>query len=225
MCVDAEGALAMPLNFGEVGTDCAKDAERVAIQQRVFDRAAKAMAGLPHGKTFVPPKIVEDWGWKRLALGLYAIKDNALRLNMRVLCDPESYENTLAHETAHAVQYQWLVQVYGPHQGTWPRRYQTPHSEVWIAAQQRMGYRLSVTKSVDIAKAFPEKYAGAHCSCGRPHALTRSYIAKHAGQKVWSVCKCGKQIPMEEFKGAGASQSPCKYGRTKRGTCRRRPRR
>lgn len=226
----------MPLNFGEVGTDCVREAQRTAIQAKVYEKAAalfaeKAKPYLPPNavalpntpRTFVPPKLIEDYHWPKRVLGECHPIQGIVRLNMPLLCDAESYEDTLTHETAHYVATQLLLVKYGQLQRV-PRRdvWAQPHGQGWQYLMRKMGREPSRTGVADLSTAYPKQYAGMTCACGRKQSVGRRKPKNVVLKNGFFVCKCGTKIETAMFK--GASRDACKYGRTKRGTCRRKPR-
>lgn len=192
----------------EVGTDCTPEAQRVQIQSKVLDKAADAFDKYrkeppallgPH--TFIPPKLIEDFNWPRKVLGVCHPLQATVRLNMRLLCDPESYEQTLAHEVAHYVQYQILLSQAGRWENL--RRGDTaPHGRWWVAVMQHMGYEPEVKGEADLSTAYPKQYAGMTCACGKRHHIGRRKLKNVALRNGWFACRCGKRIEPAEFKGA-----------------------
>lgn len=225
----------MALNFGEVGTDCADEAQRMAIRSKVLTKAAEVMerrtarlsvwGARNPGAKFQPPKLIEDFHWPKMVGGVFYPKDESIRLNMKLLCDGESYEQTVAHEMAHSVAHQMLKAIHG--QATLvPRRdpYAQSHGSGWQSIMRDMGYQPSRKMVADISAAFPEKYAGMTCACGMKLNITRRKLARDKASWTpgsYYLCKCGRHLEPAMFKGADRE---CKYGRTKRGTCRRRRR-
>lgn len=205
----------MPRPLGDVGTDCVKEAERSAIQQKVFERAAAAMGKLPGGNQLKLPKLVEDWSWPRPVMGMAYTEINEIRLNMRLLCPPDEYEQTLAHEVAHQAQAQWIRWTKDHDEHRYGRRREGPHGDVWKAIMQHMGYRAEVKGRADMSSAYPEKYAGMSCACGRKHSLSRRKLKNVAGRGGWLVCTCGKRVEASEFKGAAMSRKVTKRACTR----------
>jgi len=223
------------MRLGEVGTNCVDDAARTAIQSKVFDRAAEAMGRhlnrygwkLPEvarEARFEPPKLTEDFNWPKLVGGVYYPRDKSIRLNMKVLCDAESYEQTLAHEVAHSVTRQILAALY-PGATMVPHRdpYYQPHGRGWSAIMHEMGYRPERRMSADIASAYPEKYAGMTCACGKKLNITRAKLARDQKRMTpgsFYLCRCGRHIEPSMFKGS-MDGPPAAHGRLSARACAR----
>lgn len=199
----------------EVGTDCTPDAQRVEIQNRVYDKAAALFAEKaapylpPHAvplpntpRTFVPPKLIEDFHWPKKVLGECHPIQGIVRLNMPLLCDAASYEDTLAHETAHYVAAQILLVKYGqleriPKRDVWAQ----PHGQGWQYLAQKLGAEPSRTGVADLSAAYPKKYAGMTCACGRKQNIGRRKLANVVARSGHFVCKCGRKIEPGMFQG------------------------
>lgn len=194
-------------DLAEVGTDCTPEAQRVEIQARVFDKAAAAFMKYRKDppcplapRVFIPPKLTEDFGWQAKVLGIYYPHQTTVRLNMVVLCDAESYENTLAHEVAHHVQFQALLTRFCRLENI-PRREAEHHGFGWRQVMRHMGYEPEVKGEADLSMAYPKAYAGMTCSCGIKHSIGRRRLKNVAARSGHFVCKCGLRLEPADFKG------------------------